>query len=185
VIIGILIALALVLAMIVASKKPRQWSREEAAAAFANALDLDDPGTHDKFDLFVGRPIADQTLESLRQEILSICQAEGQPTPGRDFGPLAEAWLRETLSNLQQDAPRAPEDWRLSLQAEREKTVRKLVLLSLVVVWLASVLALAVYWRVLPWFVSWTLCFVATALAPNLGSATWAWMKGRDGWAEL
>jgi multisubunit Na+/H+ antiporter MnhB subunit len=111
VIIGILIALALVLAMIVASKKPRQWSREEA--------------------------------------------------------------------------PRAPEDWRLSLQAEREKTVRKLVLLSLVVVWLASVLALAVYWRVLPWFVSWTLCFVATALAPNLGSATWAWMKGRDGWAEL
>jgi hypothetical protein len=102
-IVGILITLALALAIIVAKKRTAVWSREEAAAAFANALDLDDSGTHDKFDLFVGRPITDPSLETLRLEILSICVTEGQPTPGRDFGPLAEAWLRNALSDLRHE----------------------------------------------------------------------------------
>jgi hypothetical protein len=82
--------------------KPRNWTRQRVVAAIANALDLDGAGNHDEFDLFVGRPLADPHLESLRLEILTIAQSEGQPIPGRDFGPVAETWLRQAYAELTQ-----------------------------------------------------------------------------------
>jgi hypothetical protein len=80
--------------------KPRDWTRQRVVAALANALDLDDAGNHDEFDLFVARALADPHLESLRLEILAIAQSEGQPIVGRDFGPIADAWLRQTYAEL-------------------------------------------------------------------------------------
>jgi len=81
------------------SPKPRNWTRQRVAAALANALDLDDSGYHDEFDLFLDAPLADSSLESLRLEILAIVQNE-ERLPGCDFGPNAEAWLRKTYERL-------------------------------------------------------------------------------------
>ena len=83
------------------SKKPRIWSQQRVKAALANALDLDGVGNHDEFDLFVGRTLADPQLETLRVEILAICQSES-PSPGRDFGPKAHEWLQRTYAALKQ-----------------------------------------------------------------------------------
>ena len=81
----------------------KEMTRSQVVAAIANALDMDGSGYHDEFDLFVSRPLSDPYLESLRLEILSLCTSEGQPIPGRDFGPLAEAWLQRTHSELTRD----------------------------------------------------------------------------------
>jgi hypothetical protein len=85
----------------VQSKRARAWSRQRVEAALANALDLDGAGNHDEFDLFVGGALADPQFETLRAEILAICQSEGRP-PGRDFGPRAHEWLRQTYAALKQ-----------------------------------------------------------------------------------
>jgi hypothetical protein len=81
---------------------PRHLSRQQVASAFANVLDLDDSGTHDEFDLFLGRPIADAYLESLRKECLAVIRTDSKPVPGRDLGPTAERWVRDKLVGLQQ-----------------------------------------------------------------------------------
>ena len=104
-IIALIVAAALLLAIaaFVRTRKPCDISSREVAAALANALDLDGSGNHDEFDLFLGRPISDPHLESLRVEIIEIATSEGQPIPGRDFGPLAEAWLRRVHAELTRD----------------------------------------------------------------------------------
>jgi hypothetical protein len=79
---------------------PVHLTREQVAAAFANALDLDTAGNHDEFDLFLGRPIADPELETLRKQCLAVIEGDSKPVPGRDLGPGAEQWLRERLAEL-------------------------------------------------------------------------------------
>ena len=86
--IAVLLAFAVVWAVL-ASKKPRNWSRQRVIGALANALDLDECGYHDEFDMFLAGPLSDPPLEALRLEILAIVQNE-ESTPGRDFGPNAE-----------------------------------------------------------------------------------------------
>ena len=76
--IAILLAVVFVRAILANRNKPRDWSRQRVVAAIANALDLDDPGYHDAFDLFLDGPF------------------------GRDFGPNADAWLRQTYASLAQ-----------------------------------------------------------------------------------
>jgi hypothetical protein len=76
-------------------------SREQVAAALANALDLDSAGIHDEFDLFLGRQIVDPYLESLRKECLAVIRSDSKPAPGRDLGPNAELWARRKLADLQ------------------------------------------------------------------------------------
>ena len=81
-------------------RKPLVMHRPQVIAAIANALDLDGSKTHDLFDMFLSHRLADPYLESLRQEILAIALSEGQPTSGKDFGPKAEEWLRQTYESL-------------------------------------------------------------------------------------
>lgn len=98
--IAVLLGLAVVWAVL-ATRKPRNWSRQRVIAALANALDLDDTGCHDEFDMFLAGPLSDPPLEALRLEILSIVQNE-ERIPGRDFGPNAEGWLRRAYGSLTQ-----------------------------------------------------------------------------------
>jgi hypothetical protein len=81
---------------------PRRLTIRQAIAAFENALDLDDSGNHDEFDLFLARPIADPYLESLRKECLAVASSDSKPAPGRDWGPKSEHWIREKLIELRQ-----------------------------------------------------------------------------------
>jgi len=99
--IAVLLAVVFVWVVLANRNKPRNWSRQRVVGAIANALDLDDSGYHDEFDLFLDRPLSDPSLESLRMEILAIVQRE-EPLPGRDFGPNADAWLRQTYASLTQ-----------------------------------------------------------------------------------
>jgi hypothetical protein len=98
--IAVLVGVAVVWAALV-TRKPRSWSRQRVIAALANALDLDDTGYHDEFDMFLAGPLSDPSLEALRLEILSIVQNE-ERMPGCDFGPNAEGWLRRTYESLTQ-----------------------------------------------------------------------------------
>jgi hypothetical protein len=98
---AVLLGLAVVWAVVATKDKPRNWSRQRVIAALANALDLDDSGYHDEFDMFLAGPLSDPSLEALRVEILAIAQSE-ERSPGRDFGPNAEAWLRRTYASLTQ-----------------------------------------------------------------------------------
>jgi hypothetical protein len=86
-------------------RKAVVMNRPQVIAAIANALDVDGSGTHDLFDMFLDRRLADPHLESLRQEILAIGLSEGQPIPGKDFGPKAEEWLRQTYEMLRTTEP--------------------------------------------------------------------------------
>ena len=81
--------------------KIREMTINEVTFALRNALDLDGFGLHDKFDMFLSRPIADPHLESMRKEILHVVSIEGQPIPGRDFGPRGEECLRRNLQQLE------------------------------------------------------------------------------------
>jgi hypothetical protein len=81
---------------------PRPLSQHQVVSALSNALDLDDSGNHDEFDLFLGRSIADPSLESLRKECLAVISSDSKPAPGRDLGPNAEKWIRQKLVELQQ-----------------------------------------------------------------------------------
>jgi hypothetical protein len=83
---------------------PRHLTRQQVAAALANVLDLDNSGTHDEFDLFLGRPVADAALESIRQECLAVIRTDSRPERGHDLGPNAEQWIRQKLAELQQQA---------------------------------------------------------------------------------
>jgi hypothetical protein len=98
-VLAILLGLALLWAVLAKRNKPRNWPRQRVVAALANALDLDDSGYHDEFDLFLDGPLTDPSLEALRMEILAIVQNE-EGLPGRDFGPNAEVWLRKTYDSL-------------------------------------------------------------------------------------
>ena len=102
---AVLVVIALFWAARSGTSRPRALSQQQVVSALANALDLDGTGTHDEFDLFVARPISDPHFESLRAEILAIAQTDGQPIPGRDFGPKAEAWLRQTYEALKIGLP--------------------------------------------------------------------------------
>ena len=106
----VLLAIVLVLVPIAlfvwlrAPSGPRQMTRQQAAAALANALDLDGAGNHDEFDFFLGREIADPYLESIRQECLVIIRSDLKPLPGRDLGPRAEEWAQRRLAELQKNS---------------------------------------------------------------------------------
>ncbi len=79
----------------------KHMTRQQVAAALANVLDLDDVGTHDAFDLFLGTPIDDPYLESIRTECLEVIRNDSKPVRGKDLGPSAERWARDKLVELQ------------------------------------------------------------------------------------
>jgi len=82
--------------------RSKHMTREQVAAALANVLDLDDTGTHDAFDLFLGTPIDDPYLESIRMECLEVIRNDSKPAKGKDLGPGAERWARDKLGELQE-----------------------------------------------------------------------------------
>jgi hypothetical protein len=75
------------------------YGRKEVEAALLNVLTID-AGTHDEWDYFLSRPIADPYLESVRQRCLDICRRYPDGAPGKDLPEAASAEVRALLEEL-------------------------------------------------------------------------------------
>lgn len=80
--------------------KTVRLTKQDVERALLNVLDMDDSGTHDLFDLFLGRPIEDPSLEAVRAECLAVCLADRHRPPGKDLGEESEKWIRQKLDEL-------------------------------------------------------------------------------------
>jgi hypothetical protein len=65
---------------------------------------------HDTWDLFMGWPIDDPKLESVRQECLKIVK-ETEPTPGQDVGDEGLKRIAALLNELREGSQKRMEAW--------------------------------------------------------------------------
>jgi hypothetical protein len=80
------------------AKAHASFAPEDVEAALSELLDPQ-AVSHDGWDLFLGFPINDPYLESIRQECIAICR-ECPPAPGKDINEEGEARVAALLADL-------------------------------------------------------------------------------------
>jgi hypothetical protein len=80
------------------AKAHARFTPEDVEAALSELLDPK-AHDHDTWDLFLGWPIDDPHLESIRKECLTICQ-ECPPVPGKDINEEGETRVAALLADL-------------------------------------------------------------------------------------
>ncbi|MFQ3591274.1 MAG: hypothetical protein SNJ67_13385 [Chloracidobacterium sp.] len=82
------------------NKAHLRFTRRDVQIALEEVLS-EDSCCHDAFDLFLGHPIGDPFLESIRQRCIALVTND-RPEPGRDISHQAADGIRALLKELQE-----------------------------------------------------------------------------------
>lgn len=82
-------------------KEHAAFKRSDAIAAIENVLS---GGDHDEWDFFLGWPISDSYLESVRQRCVTIFREHSGIEKGKDIATSGETKLHEILDELKSRA---------------------------------------------------------------------------------
>lgn len=82
-------------------KNHAAFTKSDVVAAVENVLS---DGSHDEWDLFLGWPITDSYLESVRQRCIAISSQYSDIEKGKDIATKGETKLHEILDELKSRA---------------------------------------------------------------------------------